>query len=155
MDFTAIPRVLDARMELLDEDSALRPTIIKVSDGAWKKKVQDGLLSKPTWTSIVGEKKKSEKDYAFDLLDALSRSGVVSIDCASLHVVLAATHCFDKTLINTVIQGNVNPVEKVERSSLILATTIQNKPASELVKRDQISRLQMYSPMFFPQLTDQ
>ena len=62
-------------------------------------------------------------DTAFDLLDALTQSGSIPIDDADLHVVLAATHCFDKTLINTIVQQNVNPIEKVERSILIMGTT--------------------------------
>ena len=40
---------------------------------------------------------------------------------ASLHIVMAATHGFDKTVVETVVQDNVSPIEKVERSTLILA----------------------------------
>ncbi len=47
-----------------------------------------------------------ERQKCFDLLDALTKSGALPIDYASLHVVIAATHCFDKTLMNTIIQGN-------------------------------------------------
>jgi hypothetical protein len=38
--------------------------------------------------------------------------------------VIAATHCFDKSLVDTVIEGNVNPIAKVERSMLIVASVI-------------------------------
>ncbi len=37
------------------------------------------------------------------MLDALTKSGALSVDFASLHVVIAATHCFDKSIIDTVI----------------------------------------------------
>ena len=71
-------------------------------------------LSKMETTQLSGPDLNNEKNKAFDLIDALSRSGALPIDHASLHVVMAATHCFDKTLMDCVIKGNVNPIEKVE-----------------------------------------
>ena len=35
-----------------------------------------------------------EKNKAFDLLDALSKSGSISLDAVELHIVIASTHCF-------------------------------------------------------------
>jgi uncharacterized membrane protein len=32
--------------------------------------------------------------------------------------VIVVTHCFDKTLMETVTRDNVNPIEKVERTQL-------------------------------------
>lgn len=59
---------------------------------------------------------------------------------------LAATHCFDKTLLDTVIQNNVNPIERVERSLMIVATTVHRRPAAELLAEDQRERFLTYSP---------
>jgi len=65
---------------------------------------------------------------------------------ASLHVVVAATHCFDKTVTETVIQDNTNPIEKVERSLLIMATTVHQKPPAALIKEAQQQRISALSP---------
>ena len=67
-----------------------------------------------------------------------------------LHVIIAAIHCFDKTVVQTVVADNVNPIEKVERSALIVATTIQNASAKDLVADSQQARIAGHSPLLFP-----
>ena len=83
---------------------------------------------------------------AFDLLDALSRSGVLTIEAASLHVILAATHCFDETLMDTIVQQNVNPIERVERSLLIVAGVVHGKKATQMLQPSQVERIATFSP---------
>jgi hypothetical protein len=148
-DYTKIPAELDKKFEALDEDGALRPTIINPGE-QWTRSSQKGLLSAPTQTTLRAKEQKDEKNRAFDLLDALTKSGALPVDHATLHVVLAATHCFDRTLIDTVIQGNINPIEKVERSLLIVATTLHRLPATDLLAEDQRERFLTYSPRLGP-----
>eukprot|EP01062_Namystynia_karyoxenos_P072273 TRINITY_DN682_c0_g1_i6.p1 TRINITY_DN682_c0_g1~~TRINITY_DN682_c0_g1_i6.p1 ORF type:complete len:982 (+),score=408.29 TRINITY_DN682_c0_g1_i6:116-2947(+) len=148
VDYTEIPTALDQRFDKLDEDAAVRPTIIKIGDG-WKKKSQAGLISDMKETTLGQAQQRTERDRAFDLLDALSRSGSLPVESASLHVVLAATHCFDETLLNTVIRKNVNPIEKAERSCLIMTSTINDKPAAELIEEQHVARVQEHSRLLF------
>lgn len=148
-DYTRIPADLDRKFEALDEDGALRPTIIGVGD-IWSRTSQKSLLAAPARTSLIPDDQKAEKARAFDLLDALTKSGALPLEHASLHVIVAATHCFDDTLLNTVIRGNVNPVERVERSSVIVATTIHGREAVELLADDQHERFFRGSPRLGP-----
>ena len=83
------------------------------------------------------------------MLDALSRSGALPIECASLHVIVAATHRFDRTLMETVIRDNINPIEKLERSSLVVASTVHGRVAAELLQSSQVARIEGCSPMLF------
>jgi len=145
MDFTKVPSSLDANFDKLDSDNALKPTIINVGDN-WKLKQSKTLLSKAHERNLDSDDQKTEKTRCFDLLDAMSCSGSLPIECATLHVVVAATHCFDETIVNTIIRKNVNPIEKVERSTLIVAGTIHDKPANEMVRTDQAARIQRHSP---------
>jgi len=147
-DYTQVPKDMDASFEKLDTDSQLRPTIIS-PQGDWTKRAQKALLASPTTSSLGSAEQKKEKDAAFDLLDALTKSGALSIEDASLHIVVAATHCFDKTVTETVVQDNVNPIDKVERSTLIMATTVHQLPASALIKDAQVARVSTTSPMLF------
>jgi len=140
VDYTKIPNELEKKFETLDEDNALHPTIINPGS-TWTKKYNKSLLAKQETTILNTTEQEKERNQAFDLLDALTKSGALSIDQASLHVVIAATHCFDKTLMQTVIQDNVNPIEKVERSSLIIASTIHHTTPAALVTPEQFSRI--------------
>jgi hypothetical protein len=148
VDYTKIPGELDAKFEKLDEDSALRPTILSAGN-MWKKRFKKGLLADFETATWEQQQQKLEKQRVYDLLDALTKSGVLSIEGASLHVVMAATHCFDKNLLNTLVQDNVNPIEKVERSNLIVATTIHNVDSVELLKESELERVKKASPMMF------
>jgi hypothetical protein len=149
VDYTRIPAALDRKFEALDEDGALRATIINPGD-VWTRSAQKGLLGAQSSASLSSREQKDEKNKAFDLLDALSKSGALAIEDASLHVVIAATHCFDRTLLDTVIQANVNPIEKVERSLMIVGTTIHGRPAAELLAEDQRERFFTTSPQLGP-----
>ena len=138
MDYTQLPAVLDAKLLSLDKDSAVRPTRIDVGK-VWTRRAQRALLAKPTSSTLGTDEQKQEKEKAFDLLDALSRSGDMPFDCAALHVILAVTHCFDASLMDTVVVKNVNPIEKLEHSSLLLATTIHDLPAERLLRSDVLA----------------
>jgi len=147
-DYTQVPRDMDARFERMDSDGAARPTII-TPGSAWTRLAQKALLGKPTESTLHSQEQKSEKDAAFDLLDALTKSGALAIEHADLHVVIAATHCFDKTVTETVVQDNANPIEKVERSTLIMASTIHGVPPAALLQESQRSRVRAASPALF------
>src|SRR6185312_8416603 len=117
------------------EDGALRSTTI-TTGGTWNKKSQTSLLSSPMRTTLGVDEQTNARNEAYDLLDALTKSGALSLDHVSLHIVLATTHCFDQSLIDTVVIKNVNPIEKVERSFLLVATTIHDTSAESLIKQE-------------------
>eukprot|EP01122_Echinamoeba_exundans_P012393 TRINITY_DN5163_c0_g1_i1.p1 TRINITY_DN5163_c0_g1~~TRINITY_DN5163_c0_g1_i1.p1 ORF type:complete len:964 (-),score=215.79 TRINITY_DN5163_c0_g1_i1:8-2899(-) len=148
VDFTKVPADLDRKFDELDPDSALRPTIINTGT-TWSKKFQKAILGDQESLSLSASEQGDERNRTFDLLDALSRSGSLPIEYAELHVVVAATHCFEKSVVDTVVQDSINPIEKVERSVLIVSTTVQDRPVEELVRHDQLDRVRTYSPMLF------
>jgi hypothetical protein len=134
LDYTKIPKLLDKKFEAMDKEGAVRPTIIHVGK-RWTKTSKKSLLSSPTTSTLEVDEQASERSAAFDLLDALTKSGGFVLEDASLHVVITATHCFDRSLLDTVVERNVNPIEKVELSSMIMASTIHNEPVEKLVSR--------------------
>ena len=58
---------------------------------------------------------------------------------------VAATHCFSKGLVETVVRDNINPIEKLERSSLIIASTLHGAPASALLLPEHVERVAKHS----------
>jgi hypothetical protein len=149
IDFTQIPKQLDAKFLVHDRDSSLRTTIIKTGED-WRRMRQENLLAKASQMHFSQSDIKSEKDKAFDLLDALSRSGSLPLRYSEIHVVVAVTHCFENDIMGTVIQDNINPIEKVEQTSLLMASTIHGVPSQRLLKSaDHIARLQGSFPALF------
>ncbi|CAE7722643.1 CPK5 [Symbiodinium pilosum] len=149
-DYTKVPKQMDAQFESLAPDSALRPTIINPGV-CWTKRAQKALLAQPSESSLFHDEQKREKDAAFDLLDAITKSGALPLSHAALHIVIAATHCFDKTVTETVVQDNVNPIDKVERSSLIVASTVHQQPVAALIDEASAARISTSSPQLFLQ----
>jgi len=71
------------------------------------------------------------------------------LDSTDLHIVLATTHVFDKSLLHTVCRDNINPIEKAERTSLIVASTIFEQSPASLVKASQLPRLKQFNAPLF------
>ncbi|EJK54483.1 hypothetical protein THAOC_25886 [Thalassiosira oceanica] len=141
VDFTLIPKQLDHSVEGKGDSASLRSTTIKTSKN-WTRNRQANLLSKPERYGLDAEEIRKEKGKAFDLLDALSRSGSLAIAYSELHVVVAMTHSFEKDLTGTVIRDNVNPIEKLEGSTLLLASAVHGVSARELVRdANELQRL--------------
>jgi hypothetical protein len=144
-DPSSLPNLLDSRSEQFDSDAKLRPTIIKPGS-RWRKSEKKGLLSAPEERELFTTEQETEKRRAFDLLDALTRSGAMPCDDVELHILSVCTHDFDNTLYNILLQENVNPIAKLERSSLIVASTLHSKPASELVHEKELPHLRDHCP---------
>merc|ERR1712137_1524294 len=144
-NYTQVPGELDERLLKLDTDSAVHSTIITTTT-PWTKREQRALLAEPTISSVQAAQMKKEKDAAFDLLDALTKSGALVAEHASLHMVIAATHCFDKTVVDTIVQDGINPIDKVEKSTLIMASTVHQQPVASLIRESQHEHIRALWP---------
>jgi hypothetical protein len=147
-DYTKIPTALDDALERLDTDGALRPSIINVGK-TWSKRSQAGLMGAVSTRSLDVEQQKLERNTCYDLLDALTRSGGLEVADAALHIVVSTTHCFARNLMDTLVKDNLNPIEKVEHTQLIVASQVFGKPASELLKKEEVERVKRNSPALF------
>ncbi|KAI8823110.1 uncharacterized protein EV422DRAFT_523423 [Fimicolochytrium jonesii] len=133
LDFTRFPTLLDSALSTLPS-TALRPTTITLGP-TWSRSRPTSILhSNPTPTSLPTSTQQTERNAAFDLLDALSRSGSIVMQDVVMHVVLAATHCFDQTMVEEVIRGNVDPVGVFGRSGVLVAATVNGVDGGRLVR---------------------
>ena len=145
--------MLEAQYTTLDPLGAIRPTSIKVDDicyVCWHMTKQQGLLAPPKVISLSPQRAfdllGAERQRAFDLLDALTRSGALQLDDASLHVIVGATHVFADSVMETLVAESINPIEKLESSSLIIASVVHNVPPQQLLADDeQLRRVQQFA----------
>ena len=102
---------------------------------------QKNILTKVQGSDLSDDDRRIEKNQAFDLLDAISRSGSLPLQAAELHVIMGVSHRFEESIMETVIKRKMYPIEKMERSALILAAIIQNAGVPALVKGSHHSLL--------------
>ena len=145
LDISGLPGKLEAQFSAHESARCLRPTIVTV-ESHWTKKFQKSIIAAEESERLGAEEQRREQQRAFDLLDALTKAGEIDLVAAEMHVVVAATHCFDKTLMDTVVQNNVNPVEKVEASLLLAASVLHNCPPAALLSSAHKARALQFSP---------
>uniref|UniRef100_A0A7S3K0U3 Uncharacterized protein n=1 Tax=Aureoumbra lagunensis TaxID=44058 RepID=A0A7S3K0U3_9STRA len=148
LDLTQLPKRLDTNFKILDTDSQLRPTTIKISE-PWNKLSKKSILAESQNDILNTDCLAKERGKAFDLLDALTRSGAIVLG-ADLHVIVCATHAFDKSIVDTIIIDNVNPILKTERASLILATTLHDRLVTDIVEPKMLASIAKSSPLLLP-----
>lgn len=154
VDVTLAPKMLDDAMDRHDNDNGMRLTIIKTQD-TWIRRRQESLLTQATETKLKPDDLTVERNKAFDLLDAISRSGSLSIDCCDLHAIVPVTHCFENDVIGTVVQDNVNPIENIEKAHVLVASTVYGLPAADVVANTlEGQRLKGLFPVWFVSATN-
>ena len=147
-ELTSLPSQLDSNFDRFDADNSLHSLIIKAGP-VWQKKFRKSLLSLQSTSSLGKDELKSEKERAFDLLDALTRSGALVVEQSELHVLVGASHDFAESVMDTLIQDNINPIAHLERSMAIIAHTITGQPARTLIKDEHLDRLSTQTPLLF------
>ena len=75
------------------------------------------------------------------MLDIVTKSGTMVIAEAELHVLVAATHCFEKSLMGTLVQESRNPIEELEQSALVMGSVVHATAPVELVQRGHRERI--------------
>ncbi|GBG29667.1 Hypothetical Protein FCC1311_058882, partial [Hondaea fermentalgiana] len=150
LDYTSIPAQMDATFETLDPEGALRSTKISTTGSIRLQTYDSPWMSRnKTETTVRGGGLREHRNKAMDLLDALSRSGELPLVQTQLHIVIATTHCFDQSIMRTIIEKNMNPIERVERSSLLVASTITGKSVPDLLAPAHHQRIKDAAPQIF------
>ena len=130
-DMGRLPQLLGQAFEGVG-GGTVRPTILQVK-GPWGRCRETGVGRESV--TLDADAQKVETDRARDLLDTLTHSGALEVDHATLHVIVVATHCFDKTLMDCVVQDNMNPIAVLEDSALAAISAVHDKPLEALRHR--------------------
>ena len=121
----------------------------QVDDNSWTLESQKNVFTPSTKLSLDTSAQQQAKRKAFDLLDALTKSGALSVTDASLHVLVTATHIFDRSVLETLVQRDVNPLQKLQQSLLIMLKTLHDKPLDALVTLQEKRSLALQYPDLF------
>ena len=137
--------MIESQFEQFDKHGAVRPTLL-VAKGPWLKKHYQGLLSDQEEKTLYDSDIEASKNKAFDLLDALSKSGATIIEDTALHVIIASSHNFEKTIMDVLVQDNVNPIEKLEHSSIIMTAALHGVPKGNVISPEYRDAILKHAP---------
>lgn len=116
-------------------DESVSPCIINVSE-RWTLASYESIISNVRKeTCLYSNQFRLLFQNCKDLLDALSKSGSLSLCHCTMHVITVLNHSFPETLMNTLVEENVNPIEILQRSDEQIASVIFRKPVEELLKK--------------------
>ncbi len=99
--FLSLPAALEAALE---NAPFMRPCILRVEAG---------------W-----DKDKRRRNECVDLLEALSKSGVVTLDHAEIHIVHSSCHVFAENCIDCIVRSNVDLLDVFDNAVQVIQTTI-------------------------------
>ena len=132
-DESQLPFKLDNAFSCFDEDDALHAGSLKISRDSWNRfQSKTGVESK-----LSDDVLKTENSLALDLIDALSRSGNLELINTSTHFISGITHWFDLSLMDTIIQTDVNPISKLKHSGSIIASILYDTQDSSSLFLDE------------------
>ena len=159
IDYTKIPSLIENVFHRYDSSGSVRPTIISIGK-VWKKETRESIIAPFVTKFLENDEQLKAKNEAFLLLDCLTKSGSICVQHCQLHIVVSSTHCYNKTLMNSVIQQNINPIEEVERSHVILASIIHQETGWNLIHESERERISQrystgrYDPTVLPAAQD-
>lgn len=132
-NFSEIPRQLDQLLQSYGNCNHTLRSVTHATVDQWELKRQENLPTKLQAFNIEASGVKGETNKALYLLEVLSSSGSLPIVSGELHIIVSVCHSFEKNVMDTIIINNVNPIEKVDFSSLLVASCIHEESIPKMV----------------------
>lgn len=143
LDIAGVQERVQARLATVP-GNALRPTIINVSS-SWIRQSTPLVGSVPPKEPLSLETQEKAHRAVQSLLCVLSNDGAIPLAHTRLDIIVGVTSYFDKSVIDTVIQDNINPLDRVCSSSLLLSNALRRltQPSSTELELVQSSKTRM------------
>jgi hypothetical protein len=107
--------------------SSINQTVISVAAAeSWTRQDWgDGFLAQCRETALGSELQRAEKNKVFDFLEVISNGGISPFEeGAALHVIVAAVHSYQQSIVETVVQENKDPISEMEREWDVFTSVI-------------------------------
>mgnify|MGYP003385721902 CR=1 FL=1 len=158
VDISSLPQVLDRKLnnhnryqhgansgadtavpDHRSNSTSVQANILHVAP-VWTRKRQASLVGGPGAAreeNLLVREQKAEWTRVMDLLDMITKSGALDLDGTgqvAMHVVVSSTCRFEDSLINSIIRGNINPINELDSTLAVIAATIHNTTIAEVTR---------------------